>query len=368
MAALPEVEKIAERFRIEGDFRQATRFGTGHINETWRSEWDVDGKVLRFIHQAINEEIFNDVSSLMRNIERITTHLRDRASDSDDWGRWEIPTLISTREGELWCRGPDGVGWRTYACIEGATAFDCAPGPDVAREAARGFGRFVREMADFDPAKLVESIPRFHDLDGRIARLRGASFEDPVGRVGFVERELEAIWSRVEIADELRALRSAGSLPVRVTHNDTKVNNVLLDDKTGRAAAIIDLDTAMPGTLLFDYGDLVRTATCRAAEDEPDTRLVAVEADLFEAVTEGFVSEVVSFASEAELDHLLLGGRFMAYILGVRFLTDYIEGDPYFRIHRPDQNLDRARVQLALLASMEDNAASLEECIRAARR
>lgn len=368
MASESSVKELGARFRIDGSFVRAERFGSGHINDTWRSEYEAGGTVVRYVHQAINEEIFRDVAGVMRNVDRVTTHLRVRAAASEDANRWEVPALVPTREDELWCRDERGVAWRTYECIEPGRTFDEAPGPDVAREAARGFGRFARELADFDPSTLVESIPRFHDLDGRIARLRGATFEDPVGRAALVDRELEAIWSRVDIADEMRALRASGGLPVRVAHNDTKVNNALIDETTGRAVAILDLDTVMPGTLLFDYGDLVRTASCRAAEDEPDARLVTVEADLFEAVTEGFVSEISSFATEAELDHLLFGGRFMTYIIGIRFLTDYIEGDPYFRTARPDHNLDRARTQLALLGSLEENAVALEECIRRARR
>lgn len=368
MAKPADLRELGSRFQLEGTWIRAERFGSGHINETWLSEFERDGSVARYVHQAINEDIFLDVAGMMRNIERVTSHLRTRAeAATGPAGRWVVPELVPACDGALWCRDDAGIPWRTFVSIEGARTYDSAPGPDVAREASRGFGRFMRELADFDPATLVESIARFHDLDGRIARLRGASFEDPVGRVGGVERELEAVWARVDIADELRSLRSSGGLPVRVTHNDTKVNNALIDEESGRAAAIIDLDTVMPGTLLFDYGDLVRTASCRAAEDEPDSSLVSVDLELFDAVTEGYLAEIGSVATETELEHLLLGGRFMTYIIGIRFLTDHLEGDPYFRVSRPNQNLDRARAQLALLRSLEENAGRLEESIRAHR-
>lgn len=357
-----DLKDIAERFQIEGTWLRAERLGSGHINETWLSEFDRNGRVVRYVHQAINEQVFADVPGLMRNLERVTAHLRAR-SEVSGGGRWHVLELVPARDGGSWCRDADGRCWRTLVGIERAQTYDVAPSADVAREAAGAFGRFARELADFDPSALVESIPRFHDLDGRIARLRGASFEDPVGRVGRVELELESVWSRIEIADEFRKLRATPGFPVRVAHNDTKVNNALIDDETGKAVAVIDLDTVMPGTLLFDYGDLVRTATCLAPEDERDPRLVAVDPELFAAVTSGYVGEIAAFATAAELDNLLLGARFMTFIIGIRFLTDFIEGDPYFRTTRPDQNLDRARTQLALLRSIEDNAARLEECI-----
>ncbi len=364
----PELREVGGWFEIEGTWRGGDRYGSGHINQTYVSEFDRAGAVVRYVHQAINQEIFQDVPGLMRNLHRVTSHLRTSASQSESSGRWEVPALVPTREGTFWHRDDAGVCWRTFAFIEGSRTYDVAPGPDIAREAARGFGRFARELADLDPSELVESIPRFHDLEGRLARLRGASVEDPVGRAATVERELEAVWTRVEVADEFRRLWDAGDLPVRVAHNDTKVNNALIDDETGRVVAIIDLDTVMPGTLLFDYGDLVRTATCRAAEDERDLAAVAVDPGLFGAVTQGFIEQVGSVATSAELEHLLLGARFMTLIIGVRFLTDYLEGDRYFRTSRPDQNLDRARTQLALLRSIETSAESLEEEIWDSRR
>lgn len=358
-----DLKDTAAGFQIEGTWLRAERFGSGHINETWLSEFEHRGAVVRYVHQEINEDVFRDVRGLMRNLERVTAHLRAR-SDAGGGGRWEVPELVPSRDGDTWFRDEAGRCWRTFVCIERAKTYDVAPGPEVAREAARAFGRFARELADFDPSLLVESIPRFHDLDGRIARLRGASFEDPVGRVEMVESELESIWARVEIADEFRKLRATPGFPVRVAHNDTKVNNALIDEDTAKAIAVIDLDTVMPGTLLFDYGDLVRTATSLAPEDERDPRLVAVDPELFAAVTSGYLAEIAPFATAAEIDHLLLGARFMTFIIGVRFLTDFIEGDPYFRTTRPGQNLDRARTQLALLRSIEDNAAQLEECIQ----
>jgi len=359
-----DLREVADGFQIDGTWLRAAPFGSGHIHRTYLAEFELGGGVIRYVHQIINEEIFRDVPGLMRNVQRVTSHLRARAAVGPAESRWEIPALVPTRDGELWLRDTRGRSWRTFRCIENVHSFDVAPGPEVAREAARAFGRFARELADFDPAVLVESIPGFHDLDGRLARLRSVVREDPAGRARDARAELDAVDAHADIARRLRELRATGRLPVRVAHNDTKVNNALLDDDSGRGVAVIDLDTVMPGTLLFDFGDLVRSATCRAAEDERDLSRVAVDPALFAAVSDGYVSEVRSIATSVELDHLLFGGRFMTLIIGVRFLTDHLEGDRYFRTSRPGQNLDRARVQLALLRSMEESADSLSRIVR----
>lgn len=367
MPTVSDLAAIAARFGIEGEIVGASRVGSGHINATYVSSFSEGGETHRYIHQAINDEVFPDVEGLMRNLVRVTGHLHSRAAREPTGRRWEVAVPLRTVDEKLYFRAADGICWRTFPCIENARTHDVASNASIAREAARGFGRFVRELADFDPGLLVESIPRFHDLAGRLARLRAVALEDPVGRAGSVERELESVWRWASIEAELADVRSSGGLPLRAVHNDTKVNNALLDDETGRVVAIIDLDTVMPGTLLFDFGDLVRTATCPAPEDETDPARVHVDRGLFRAVCDGYLSEVASIASSTELDHLLLGGRFMTLIVGVRFLTDHLEGDPYFGVHRPGQNLDRARTQLALLESYAENAGEMEAIVREVR-
>lgn len=364
MPGSSDLRAVGAAFAIDGTWLAAEPLRQGHIHRTFVATFDQGGARARYVHQEINEEIFADVSGLMRNFERVTAHLAARARAVSGGPRWEVPHLVSTRAGDPWWRAPDGVAWRTFRCIENTRTFDVASTPEIARAAAAAFGRFARDLADFDPALLVEPIPRFHDLEGRLAGLRRAVREDPVGRASTARSEIDAIQAQEGILGEFRALTTSGRLPLRVAHNDTKVNNALLDDRTGAGVAVIDLDTVMPGTLLFDYGDLVRTATCRSPEDERDLSRVSVDADLFAAVTDGWVREIAAIASSAELAHLLLGGRFMAYIIGVRFLTDHLEGDPYFGAQRAGQNLDRARVQLALLRSLESDAARLDRVIR----
>lgn len=364
MSSEPDLRAVGQAFAIDGEWRRAARHGSGHINQTYVSEFEHQGRIARYVHQAINEEIFRDAAGLMRNLERVTAHLRTRAAAAGPQGeRWEVPRLVPARDGALAWRDPAGVLWRTWVCIEGVRTFDVAPSSQVAREAARAFGRFARDLADFDASGLVESIPRFHDLDGRMVRLAAAIDLDRVGRAREVEREADLARERAGIARAFADLRAGGRLPWRVVHNDTKVNNVLIDDR-GRGVAVIDLDTVMPGTILFDYGDLVRTATCRAREDERDTARCVVDPELFRAVTEGYLEGVGSVATTDEREHLLLGARFMTLIVGVRFLTDYLEGDTYFRTTRPGQNLDRARAQLEILRSLETGAGRWNEVIR----
>ncbi len=368
MAQGDEIRAVAARFDINGRWRGASRLGNGHIHETWCSEFEQGGRIARFVHQCLNESVFEDVAGLMRNIERVVGHLRVKAQGATGAAsRWEVPTLVASRDGAHWCRDEQGRAWRTFHRIERVRSFDTAPTPEVARAAARAFGRFVRELADFDPSQLVETIPRFHDLDGRLARLRGVAIVDPIGRRESVDVELERIFAREDVAHDFARLRQGGRLPVRVVHNDTKVNNALLDEDSGQEVAVVDLDTVMPGTMLFDFGDLVRTAANPVAEDAPHPGEAVVDPALFAALAEGFVGEVAGVATTVELDHLLLGARFMMLSLAVRFLTDYLEGDGYFRTTRPGQNLDRARVQLALLDSIEEAAPMFEEMVLAAR-
>jgi hypothetical protein len=357
-----DVRDAAALFGIEGEWQGAEPLGSGHIHQTWTSTFHGEQGIRRFIHQCLNESIFADLGGLMRNVERVTDHLRRRPQEEGE--RWEVPRLQRAPGGVAWCRDSEGRAWRTWERIEGVVSHDVAGTPAIAGEAARAFGRFLRDLADFDPSLLVESIAGFHDLEGRLARLRGAVSRDSLGRVAEVGSELARIEAHAPLAKLFARTRTSGKIPRRVVHNDTKVNNALFDVKTGRAVAVVDLDTVMPGTLLFDYGDLIRTAACPVPEDSTHPEAATVDVALFDAVSRGFVEEVAPVATSEELDHLLLGARFMTLIVGVRFLTDHLEGDVYFRIARPRQNLDRARVQLRLLESLEEVGEDLERRLR----
>lgn len=360
-----DVRAAAELFGMEGEWQGAEVLGSGHIHQTWSSTFRSDEGVRRFVHQCLNESIFADLDGLMQNVERVTDHLRHRADRGG--GRWEVPRLRRGPGGAGWCRDSRGRAWRTWERIEGVVSHDVARTPAIAEEAARAFGRFLRDLVDFDPSCLVESIPGFHDLDSRLAWLRGVVSRDPLGRVAEVGSDLARIDAHAHLSQLLGRARVGGLIPRRVVHNDTKVNNALFDTETGKAVAVVDLDTVMPGTLLFDYGDLIRTAACPVPEDSPRSEAARVDGALFDAVSRGFVEEVAAVATSDELDHLLLGARFMTLIVGVRFLTDHLEGDVYFRTTRPRQNLDRARVQLSFLDSLDELGEDLERRLRGFR-
>jgi aminoglycoside phosphotransferase (APT) family kinase protein len=279
-----------------------------------------------------------------------------------------VLTLVPVRAGGSSHRDRDGSVWRTYRYVEGARTFETGHRPEIARAAARAFGRFARELGGLDPSAVVETIPRFHDLRLRLERLFAAADDDRAGRASRVVDDLDFVRRRADLAEQLERLRREDGLPARVVHNDTKVNNVLIDDATGEGVCVLDLDTVMPGSLLYDYGDLVRTATSRASEDAGEAAPVHVELDLFEAVTDGYLSETARFAAPVEIESFLLGAHYMTLIIGVRFLTDHLEGDPYFRTSRPDQNLDRWRTQRRLLESLEQQEERLAEIVQAAAR
>jgi thiamine kinase-like enzyme len=247
--------------------------------------------------------------------------------------------------------------------VAGTHSYDQVENPVVARETGRGFGRFQNLLSDFDSTSLVETIPRFHDMEWRLQNLDAAWSEDSAGRRGELGREMDFVNRRREDMVRLFRMAKTGELPIRVTHNDTKVNNILFDAHQ-RALCVIDLDTVMPGVVHYDFGDAVRTATNTAAEDEPQVDRVTSDPRLFHAFAEGFLSELAPRLTQSEVETLVLAPPYMTFIMGVRFLTDFLEGDVYYKIHRPSQNIDRARAQFRLVESMESQQASRDAAIR----
>jgi aminoglycoside phosphotransferase (APT) family kinase protein len=331
----------------------AEPLGRGHIHDTIAARCRVaSGGVERFVVQRINHDVFRDPEALARNLARVSDHLGRalRARGVGDADRRHLRPVASPA-GQTLHRARDAGWWRAFPFLEDTVAVDTPRSPDQAREAARAFGAFVADLADLDPGSLVETIPAFHDLAGRCAALERAAARDAAGRARAIAAELDEARraaGRLLAAPEL----ARGALPVRVVHNDCKLNNLLLDARTGEALCVIDLDTVMPGTAAFDFGELVRTAASAAAEDERDLSRVRFDLDLFRALAEGFTAGARGLLSPAEVHAFALAGPLMALENGVRFLTDHLEGDRYFRIARAGHNLDRARVQLRLVAQM----------------
>jgi len=362
------LREAAAAFEIPGRWLSSARFGSGHINDTFLAVFEDAGRRARWLQQRINRAVFADPAALMENVLRVTEHqrralLREGVRDPER----RALRLAAARAGGFVFTDRDGELWRTFHFIEGASSRDVVRAPSDARLAAEAFGRFQGQLADLPPPRLHETIPRFHDARARFEALVDAARADVRGRLHDCRAELDFVCAREGAVDRLGSLCETGALPERITHNDTKVNNVLFDDATGEALCVIDLDTVMPGLALYDFGDLVRTATSPSAEDERDLSKVGLDAAMFAALVDGYLAGA-SFLTSAERAELAFSGLLMTLVVGIRFLTDHLRGDVYFRIHRPDHNLDRCRTQLRLVASIERQRERMEEIVAAGGR
>jgi hypothetical protein len=355
---------VAEAFEIPGRWRTSQRFGSGHINDTYLASFEDAGAITRFVQQRINRSVFRDPDAVMENVARVTEHqrrvlLREGVPDPER----RALTLVPARRGGFSFVDVSGEHWRTYRSIEGASSQDVIRSAADARATAAAFGRFQGQLSDLPGERLHETIPRFHHARARFEALLEAARTDAHGRLGGCRRELDFVLGREPMVDRLLDLQGKGVLPERITHNDTKLNNVLLDDRTGEALCVIDLDTVMPGLVLYDFGDLVRTATSPTAEDERDLSLVAMQPEMFAALAEGYLEGAGGFLTPAERAELAFSGLLLTLVIGMRFLTDHLSGDGYFRVRRPGHNLDRCRTQLRLVESMEQQREQMETII-----
>ena len=363
------VKSIVDGFAIPGAYLESHPYGGGHINDTFVAAFSQAGTRLRYIFQRINERIFTDPAALMENIERVTNEAQRQLLEAGvpDRSRRSL-RVIPSIDGLPYFR--DGVGkfWRAYLFIEGARTYDIIKDEAQAYEAARAFGQFQGLVSNLPGPRLHETIPNFHHTRSRYDRLRHAVDNDVKGRLASVKSEWQAIRERENLVDVLIDLQAQGEIPERVTHNDTKLNNVMIDDTTETGICVIDLDTVMPGLALYDFGDMVRTATSPALEDEKDLSKVRMQMPMFEALVRGYLSTAGGFLNEAELSHLAFSGKLIALEIGIRFLTDYLEGDTYFKIKHTDHNLDRCRTQIALVRSIEEQEDAMNELVREVSR
>ena len=336
---------VEEVFSIRGMPRSCVRYGNGHINETYLLKTDAPHT---YILQKINSHIFQDVPALMQNIESVTKHLMCK-----DQNPRHVLTLVSTKEGRSYAQDADGESWRVYEFVTGSRCLDRVEIPSDFYESAVAFGRFQTMLSDFDASTLHETIPHFHDTPVRYDALKQAVAEDRCQRLSEVSREVEFALERERDAHTLMTLQRQGELPLRVTHNDTKLNNVMLDASTRKALCVIDLDTVMPGLAANDFGDSIRFGANTAAEDERDLTMVHLSLELYKTYVKGFLSECGDSLTAREIETLPWGAKLMTLECGVRFLTDYLQGDTYFAVHRPQHNLDRCRTQFQLVAEME---------------
>jgi aminoglycoside phosphotransferase (APT) family kinase protein len=277
-------------------------------------------------------------------------------------------TLVPTHDGALYYRDGDGNFWRGYLFIEGAQSYDMVSSPAQAYEAGKAFGQFQRLLADLPSPRLIETIPDFHHTAKRFAALEKAIEADVANRARLAKPEIEFALHQKPMVDVLLDLQQRGDLVEQITHNDTKLNNVLLDNDTGQAICVIDLDTVMPGLTLYDFGDMVRTATCQAAEDERDISKVKMETPIFKALVQGYLEAAGDFLSQTEKDYLVFSGKLITFEMGIRFLADYLSGDTYYKIHRDGHNLDRCRTQFELIRSIEAQEDEMNRIVLEASR
>ncbi len=357
-AVPPDFAEIAAAFPLAGPILSAAPFGNGHINETYIATVGAGAGERRNVFQRINHRIFKNVPALMENVARVTAHVRARQP--------RALALVPTRAGESAHRSVTGDWWRLYNFIEGAHTVERVTTEAQAREVARAFGEYQALLVDLPGGRLNDTIPNFHHTRSRFETLRRAVNEDTQGRAAGVRAEIDFAYAREADTDVLLDLLARGELTERVTHNDTKINNVMLDDATGRCAAVIDLDTVMPGLSLYDFGDMVRTAASSTAEDNPDASQMHVVLPYFRALVEGYLESAGSVLNAVERAHLGFAGKLLAFETGLRFLTDHLQGDVYFRIKRPGHNLDRARTQIALVKSIEDHAEAMRRIVEEA--
>ncbi|MBQ9132659.1 MAG: aminoglycoside phosphotransferase family protein [Clostridia bacterium] len=338
-------QEILSHFALDTD---VSAYGNGHINETYLVE-----SHHRYILQKINTSIFQRPQDVMENISAVTAHLREKILANGGDPLRETLTLVPTLDGKSYYTAPDGSAYRMYYFIEDAVSLDRADTPEIFAASAQAFGKFQRMLADFPADKLHEVISKFHDTGDRLRQFREAVERDAAGRAGSVQEEIRFVLSRGDQVTKVTDAMADGSVPLRVTHNDTKLNNVMLDAKTYRGVCVIDLDTVMPGSMLYDFGDSLRFGASTAAEDETDLDKVWFDLTYFEAFTRAFVGEVGDTMTEKERELLSFAPWLMTFECGMRFLTDYLNGDTYFRIHREHHNLDRCRTQFKLVADME---------------
>lgn len=350
---------VVSSFCAVGELKSAGRYGSGHIHDTYSVRLNDSGRGVHLLLQRMNTCIFKNPIALMENIERVTTHVRSRLNGVADADRRALQ-LVAARDGKPWHVDAEERYWRAYHFIEGARTCDEVVDKRQAFEAAKAFGRFQRMLADLPGARLAEAIPDFHNTPKRFMSLELAVDQNAAGRCKDASREIAFAMSRRSVAG---ALVESG-LPEHVTHNDTKLNNVLLDDETGEGICVIDLDTVMPGLAAYDFGDIVRTMTCPAAEDQQDLSRVSMKFPLFETVLRGYLEGAGDFLRADERESLITGAKVIVFEQGIRFLTDFLAGDKYYKASRPGQNLDRCRTQFRLLESIELQESAMVQLLR----
>ena len=363
LTVINKARELMSHFCVQGELISATGYGNGHINTTLRIKVDDNGAVKEYILQQININVFKNPRKLMKNYLGVTKFLRKKAQEAGGDPDREALNVIMTKEDKSFLMTDEGECWRLILFVTDSVSYDMVEREEQFYDTGYAFGRFQHDLADYPADTLYETIPNFHNTPDRLRLLKEAIEADPCDRVREVEEEIAFALEREEFAHTLERAHAEGKLPLKVTHNDTKLNNILFDKKTDKPICVVDLDTIMPGYSVTDFGDAVRSGANTAAEDEKDTSKTTFSLSLYEAFTRGFIEGAGEGLTKGELELMPMGAVMMAYELGLRFLTDYLQGDTYFRPKRKGQNLDRARNQFKLVRDMEEKMPQMIEIV-----
>lgn len=358
------IDNAIAAFRLAGIPRSVNPHGNGHINDTYLVICDDAGNVKKYILQRMNHSIFRNPQALMENVAGVTSYLQEKIRERNGDPDRETLSVIKTKDGKNYFEDSLHNFWRVFPFIEDTYCLEKVENAGDFYDCAQAFGSFQRQLADYPAETLHETIPLFHHTPSRFQTFQKAVREDPLGRADSVREEINFALAREADTHVLTDLLEKGELPLRVTHNDTKLNNILFDTVTKKALCIIDLDTVMPGLSLYDFGDAIRTGANTGAEDETDLSKIGLDLSLFETFTDGFLTGCAGSLTPLEIELLSMGAKLMTYECGIRFLADYLVGDVYFKIHREHHNLDRARTQFKLVADMEAKREEMAKIVR----
>ena len=357
-------EEAIAHFQYEGVLTSEGPYGSGHINDTFLLTFDVEGKGKRnVILQRMNNEVFSDPVGLMENIVGVTSYLRKKIIDDGGDPDRETLNVIPTVDGKDYYVDEAGDYWRSYKFITDATSYDKVEKPEHFYQSAVAFGHFQCMLADYPAETLHETIAGFHDTKARFATFKKVVEEDVMGRAASVEKEIQFVLEHEDVANYFGDLLEKGEIPLRVTHNDTKLNNIMIDNETGKGICVIDLDTVMPGLAMNDFGDSIRFGASTAAEDEMDLSKVSCSMELFDLYAKGFIEGCDGKLTKREIELMPMGAKTMTFECGMRFMTDYLQGDTYFKVHREGHNLDRCRTQFKLVEDMEKKWYTMQEIV-----
>ena len=357
-----DIASVVANFQLYGDFIHAEPFGNGHINDTYLAVLNYGGHAVKYTVQRINHNIFKNPAGVMSNIFSVTGHIREKLlAQGIEYASRRVLTFIPTKDNKQVYQDPQGNFWRMYIFVNRAKTYDVIEKPIHAYKAAKAFGEFQGLLSDFPGETLHETIPNFHNGQTRYQAFLDALQKDVKGRAASVKKEIEFLQSRAAMFDKLPGMIARKEIPIRVTHNDCKINNVLLDMETDDGICVIDLDTIMPGLVLYDFGDMIRTSTNTGAEDETDLSKINMSFENFKQVARGYIEAAGGFLTPSERENLVFSGKLITLIIGTRFITDYLAGDVYFKIKHPDHNLDRCRTQFKLVESIESQQEAMEK-------